>query len=421
VISCSRDCRRDPAGAEGGCEFFHPVFERKMTGLTMRAILSWRAPLAWAASLLLCLVGVGGAYGQPTPSAGDLIGVTPSPGAPPGALADRILYRSTGLNGEPIEVSGLVIAPAGTPPAGGRPVVAWAHPTTGVIERCAPSQARVRYKMIPGLQDMLARGYVVVATDYPGLGTIGPHPYLVGISEGRAVLDSVRAVQHMAGLGAGRRFVVWGHSQGGHAALFAGLLAASYAPELQLVGVAAAAPASELAALFKADIDSFGGRNLTAMTLWSWSRVYGAPIDSVVEQQALPVVNRLASECLESLYDVLVRKSTTRPLATAFLRSDDFIDQPPWSELMARNTPGVLPADIPVFLAQGTADEIVRPAITMDYALKLCRAGSAVILDTVAGEGHAYIGRKSATAAVAWMAGRFAGAPAPNDCAQLGA
>lgn len=153
-------------------------------------------------------------------------------GAPDGAHAWRVLYRSTGLEGKPIAISGAVIAPAGDPPPGGRPVVAWAHPTTGVVSRCAPSLARVFFGSIQGLSDMLARGYVVAATDYPGMGTPEVHPYLVGTSEARAVLDSVRAARAISEAGASDRFAVWGHSQGGQAALFTGLGAASYAPEL---------------------------------------------------------------------------------------------------------------------------------------------------------------------------------------------
>jgi hypothetical protein len=77
--------------------------------------------------------------------------------------------------------------------------------------------------------------------------------------------------------GAADGFAVWGHSQGGQAALFTGAIAKSYAPELKLIGVAAAAPASELITLINEDLDSIGGKNIAAMTLWSWARVYGAP------------------------------------------------------------------------------------------------------------------------------------------------
>ena len=92
---------------------------------------------------------------------------------------------------------GRVLFPAGAAPAGGRDVIAWAHPTSGVVPTCAPSLMPDTAGMIWGLSEMLARGYVVAATDYPGLGTPGVHPYLIGESEGRAVLDSVRAVRDL--------------------------------------------------------------------------------------------------------------------------------------------------------------------------------------------------------------------------------
>jgi acetyl esterase/lipase len=207
--------------------------------------------------------------------AGSLIQREALPGAPDGAAAYRILYRSTGLNNEPIMVSGDIIVPQRTPPPAGRPIVAWAHPTSGVEPQCAPSLARSFFQQVQGLREMVKHGYVVVATDYQGLGTPETHPYLVGISEGRAVLDSVRAARQMPEAGVGSRFVVWGHSQGGQAALFTGLIAKDDASELTLAGAAAAAaaaaaaPATDLVTLVNDDFNSVGGKNLTAMTLWS--------------------------------------------------------------------------------------------------------------------------------------------------------
>jgi hypothetical protein len=160
---------------------------------------------------------------------GSIIRVWPlEGGGPGGGDAFRILYRSTGLNGQPIAVSGAIFIPPGAAPQGSRNVIAWAHPTSGVVEACAPSLMPDVAGMIWGLADMLARGYVVVATDYPGLGVPGQiHPYLIGVSEARAVLDSVRAARALPRTGASNRFAVWGHSQGGHASLYTGELAAS--------------------------------------------------------------------------------------------------------------------------------------------------------------------------------------------------
>ena len=109
--------------------------------------------------------------------------------APAGAQAYRVLYRSVGMHGEPIAVSGVIVVPPGPAPVGGRPIVAWAHPTTGVVPHCAPSLAIFVFQQMAGLRQLIEQGAVVAATDYPGLGTAGPHPYLVGDSEARAVIE----------------------------------------------------------------------------------------------------------------------------------------------------------------------------------------------------------------------------------------
>lgn len=336
-------------------------------------------------------------------------------GGPGGADAFRVLYRSTGLEGEPIEVTGAIFVPKSPPPQEGRPVIAWAHPTSGVVERCAPSVLPDIAGTVWDLPDMLRRGFVVTATDYPGLGTPGQHPYLIGESEGRAVIDSVRAARDLPDTNAGRKFAVWGHSQGGHAALFAGDLARSYAPELELVGVAAAAPATYLAALFEADIGSSGGKVLTAMTLYSWSKLFNLSLEGVVDDTATPAFEKTARQCMESIHEFEVIEQVEAPLQQEFLATDPTKIEA-WRQIMDRNTPGREPSGVPVFLAQGTADTTVLPEITARFMETLCRHGAKVDYNGYEGVTHTFIGRDSARDAVAWMADRFAGAPAPNDC-----
>src|ERR1700733_6993222 len=169
---------------------------------------------AWLLVLAgVCLIVLGpspaaaqGAFYRATDSeiagpVGSLIRKEPRVGAAAGATAYKVLYRSTKRDGTPIAVSGVVIIPAGTPPPGGWPIVAWAHPTTGVVPHCAPSLALFVFQQMAGLRQLIEQGAVVAATDYPGLGTAGPHPYLVGDSEARAVIDSVRAARSLPGVG----------------------------------------------------------------------------------------------------------------------------------------------------------------------------------------------------------------------------
>jgi acetyl esterase/lipase len=152
------------------------------------------------------------------------------------------------------------------------------------------------------------------------------------------------------------------------------------------------------------------------MTLWSWARVYGAPIQDVVVPEAMPVVDRLAQECIESLFDLEVRRRTARPLQQSFLSVSSPSAVEPWRALLARNTPGALPPAIPVFLSQGTTDAVIRPQVTQDYMQRLCKAGSKVRLLIMPGVGHGLAAHDSAKAAVDWMADRFAGSSVPDDC-----
>jgi acetyl esterase/lipase len=164
------------------------------------------------------------------------------------------------------------------------------------------------------------------------------------------------------------------------------------------------------------DFKSVGGKNLTAMTLWSWSRVYGAPIDKVVVPEAMPIVDRLSNECIESIFDILERRQTEKPLEQTFLSVPNIATVEPWRSLALRNTPGTLSPQIPLFLAQGTTDTIVRPEVTRAYMQRQCKAGGKVAITWVPGVGHGFVARDSADAAVDWMMARFAGRPVPNDC-----
>lgn len=327
----------------------------------------------------------------------------------------RVLYRSTNFNDEPVAVTGAVIFPDAAPAGKPRDVVAWAHPTTGVVSKCAPTLIPDIAGTIQGIDDLTDQGYVVVATDYVGLGARGPHPYLVGVSAARAVIDSVRAARQLKDVHAGARFAVWGHSQGGHAALFTGLDVSSYAPELTLVGVAAAAPATNLVELFRADRATASGRSLTAMAVLSWTRVFGFSLATFVEKPAIPRFEALASDCIETIADFIKESDDQKALARSFLKIDP-LATPELREIMEKNSPGALPPATPVFLAQGTADDLVRPAITRGYMSLLCRGGSHVKLHVMPGGSHMWAGRDSASAAVAWIGERFKGRAAPSDC-----
>src|SRR4051812_4107367 len=173
-----------------------------------------------------------------------------------GASRDELLlYRSTATDGKKIAVSGSLALPKGKAPKGGWPLITYAHGTTGAADSCAPTRGydagQLTSYAYPLLRRWLKAGYAVVRSDYEGLGTPGVHHYLLGAAEGRSVLDAARAARAFAGKKLSRRVIIAGHSQGGHAALFAAALARSWTPELRVRGTVAFAPASHLSAQFK--------------------------------------------------------------------------------------------------------------------------------------------------------------------------
>jgi hypothetical protein len=362
----------------------------------------------------------------PAGSPGAVIRTQPITGLPTGTQGWKVLYTSTGLDGQPIAVSGTVFVPSSPAPPGGRPVVAWAHPTTGVAPRCAPSLGTAGgLADIPGAATFLAAGDAVVATDYPGLGTPGPHPYLVGASEGRAVLDAVRAAHQLPAVASSTTFAVWGHSQGGQAALFTGQLATSYAPELSLVGVAAAAPATELSALLQHDSDGPAGNVLTSMAVVSWAQVYadqGLAMNQVLSDTAIPTARLIADECIESREQLMVDLPEIAIEEKFFLAAGSPPwTNPTWTPLLQANTPGATAIRVPVLIDQGSADTIVWPGITADWVAAQCRAGVAIDEQTYPGVTHTDIGFTAAPATAAWLAARFAHQPAPSGCSSAAA
>lgn len=346
---------------------------------------------------------------------GALLRFEPMPGAPLGSIAYKMLYMSTGPHGDPVAVSGVAVIPQTPVPPGGRPVVAWAHPTTGVARKCAPSFMPNSFQGIAGLPDMLAHGFVVTATDYQGLGAPGPHPYLIGVPEARNVIDSVRAARALPGAAAGTRYAVWGHSQGGQASLFSNIVGKEYAPELDLVGTAAAAPATELGILLDDDAATDTGKVLTAYALWAWSSVYGVNGGEVIEPQAFPVVEEIDGHCIETGgedYSILQVEAQLREGVLTV----DLDKTPPWSTFITENQPEPKALHAPVFISQGLKDPIVRPDVTIGFVNAICRDGGTVQLFEMPDAGHAGAGQRSAPQAVEWIAGRFAGVPAPKSC-----
>lgn len=330
-------------------------------------------------------------YATPSPipagRPGDVVRIEAMTGAPAGTSAWRVMYLSTGMTpDERVVVTGTVIAPNGAAPDGGRKVVTWAHPTTGIEDACAPSLSAQPFGAIEGLDQYLAEGWVVVSTDYQGLGTDGMHPYLVGDSEAHGVIDIVRAAQKIPEAGAGSEYAVYGHSQGGQAALFTGQIASTYAPELDLKAVAAAAPAGLLTELFNDDKDTLGGALLGSYAVVSWVKVFGFDATTVVTPATLPQVQQIAAACLSGLTPQVQGDIVTLSSGSMWVGNPS--TTPPWAAQFQANSAGGAPIPVPVLVAQGTADDIVIPATTAQLVAKYQAEGTQITEQQMAGVTH---------------------------------
>lgn len=344
---------------------------------------------------------------------------------PAGAKAWRILYTTTRDQGQPAVASGLVIAPDsaltnGGGGSGARPskVIAWAHGTTGFAPGCAPS-------VLPNglaagammIQDrVIAQGWTLVASDYVGLGTKGPHPYLVGQGEGRSVLDAVRAAHQLQEVSLAQETVVWGHSQGGHAALWTGVLAPSYAPDVKIDGVAALAPASNLPGLIDNLGNITGGDVFGSFVIAAYAAVYpDVHTSAIVRPGARILAEEMANRCL-------AEKSVLVSVLTAIsLDKSIWTDNPntgAFGQRLKENVPSG-PIPLPLLIMQGAADGLVNPAAQAGYVKARCEAGHQVDFRTYAGLGHLSLVEPDSPAIpelLTWTTDRFEGKRVKDTC-----
>jgi alpha-beta hydrolase superfamily lysophospholipase len=362
---------------------------------------------------------------SPLPPAqlGTLIRSAPLP-APAGVRAWRILYHSAALDGGDVAVSGTVFAPDRPAPPEGFPLLAMGHNTTGIARVCAPSLDP--FHPLPGADEafyaqqvagFVAGGYAVVATDYQGLGAAdGLHPFLVGETAVYNVLDAARAARALPGLELAPDTLLWGHSQGGHAAAWAGEQAASYAPDLRITGVILAAPAAEPGLILAAAAgqSSAGPTLLTGYIVAlasAWSQIYPELAEvSVLTPAALEKIDVVTQDCIPAIaaaYD-------DRPLA-------EYVDIPvlmaaAWTDLLERNAAGRQPIAAPVLVVQGTADLLVPAAATEALVSRLCQLGTTVQLTLYPEIGHGAVIATAMSDMLAWANARRNGEPAPSTC-----
>jgi hypothetical protein len=328
-----------------------------------------------------------------------------------GAAAWRMMYVSESLEGEPIVVTGTALVPAGEAPAGGRPVLTIAHGTSGIADECAPSKDPVATELSL-MGQFVDAGYLVVLSDYEGLGTPGRHPYLVGESEGRGVLDGALAARELPDAEAGDTLSIFGYSQGGHGALWAGQLAADWAPDYELVGTVAGAPATELPVIFSA-AGSLPIAGFLYMIIAGFAEAYpeadpGLVLTPAGEAELPQVDEGCVGEVIEHFADT----------PNAELLKPGLAEVEPWADLEAANDPGRVATDSPILIVHSAADNVVPATLSQLLVQRMCGEGQVVerrVYDK--GQGHVEAVPDAVNDGFEWLQQRAAGGEPVSTCA----
>jgi pimeloyl-ACP methyl ester carboxylesterase len=348
---------------------------------------------------------------------GDLIWARTLTGAAvaPGASKTKVvLYRSLGVDGRAAAVSGIVSIPKGKAPKKGWPVITYAHGTTGAADQCAPSRDVAGTSVhgsnayiLPLISRWLKAGYAVVRTDYEGLGTPGSHPYLIGNSEGRATLDIARAARELDPR-LSKTTIISGHSQGGHAALFAAALAPRWTPELKVRGTVAFAPASHLDdQLPLTTMLTAPGGGLSGLIADIGRGIVTAnpsfDLSAILSDQANALFPQTETQCLAELsaptsFGGLSPKAIFKEGA----------DLAPLAKLLDVQDPSHLKITTPLRIDQGADDTTVLPLFTSQLATELTGNGAkALAYKQHPGVDHAGIVSAAGKDATAWIAKRL--------------
>jgi pimeloyl-ACP methyl ester carboxylesterase len=326
--------------------------------------------------------------------------------------AYRVMYLSKALQGgAPVAVTGIVAVPDGPAPKGGFPVVTWAHGTNGMADECAPSLKPNANTKVANL--LLDQGWIIASTDYRGEGTPGLMPYIAGEAEARDTIDIVRAAQDLPAAHASPTYLVWGHSQGGHSAVFAYHFAEDYAPDLKIKGVVAGAPPSQFNLLYTF-LKSSPFRYYLLMATGGLNAAYGdraTPLDEILTPQGIAALADLETGCASDLSD----KYGTADIAT--LTTGDPFSYPSWKTILTENDPQSFSTvtSTPLLMIQGGSDEQIPVASTKLLADHYCAIGQGLERWIYPGATHAGVIAVSTTDMIEWMKQRFDGDAAPGS------
>lgn len=372
-----------------------------------------------------------------------------------GAQAWKIAYISSDVSGRKTISTGLVVAPTGSVPAGGRPIMTWAHGTTGTAQNCGPSQVinpavpmNEYFLMggnswtdygIPALEEFIKEGYVVVATDYQGLGGGGKHQYAVAVTNGMDAINAARAAGSMNATGANKKAVFYGWSQGGGAALAASTLPdyinqrGTAFDNINFVGFIAMGPQYALASAPTGKLDQAGASkfladllksyihnifDFTHATMFLWGTQAAFPdlkLSDLFTDEGVKAVNQIYSnKCMHAASDTM--NYYFKDGYNALLKTNQG-NALAWAEAVYKGSAQPVKPVAPVQIYYGSLDNVNPPAMGALFQKQMCGLGGNVGRMELPGkQTHFDEPRGSQQFFLPWIKDRVAGKPLANGC-----
>lgn len=316
------------------------------------------------------------------------------------ATGKRIKYVTTNVNGSLTTATGLVLTPKTNKK---NKVVAWGHGTTGIADICTPSTNQTYFweEARIAVAELLSRGWTVAAPDYPGLGTAQAHPYLVGASAGRSLIDNVRAARYLDSA-LSTQYVVDGHSQGGAGALFASQLAPSYDGNLVLKGTASIAPLSNVQEIIPY-IPGTAVQGYLVMALYGINAVEPAfNPNTVLAAPAEAQTGVLQTGCLYEILDAYDDFTAEQ------LIEGGSVPAAVIAKMVQYENPLQTAPSAPALIVHGTDDEAVPYFLSEILAGQVTSYGVSVTFQTIDGANHDQAVIQSSVQVADWIAARFA-------------
>ncbi|MEU9022959.1 lipase family protein [Actinomadura sp. NPDC048394] len=379
--------------------------------------------------------------GAVTGSPGDLLACRPAqltniPGDVP-MHAWKVRYVSTDAKGQKIAVSGTVAVPDAEWKGGGsRPTVAFNPGTLGSGLQCAFSKqlAGQYVDMYEGgnLQLMLKAGYAVAATDGVGYLDGQVHTYMIGANAGHALLDIVRTSRQIPGgtLKADGKVGISGYSEGGAAALWGAQLAASYAPELNVVGAAAGGVPGDLKLTAKQLNGSLFAGFLADALVGLHAAYPEMPFDDLMNDKGAQAIKDVKANCLYGTLAVFlgakVENFSKQGLSLDQIYALKGPDGTTWGDIVDRQKLGVdigtassnatYKIGFPVFQYRGWLEEIIPHETEDGTHAAYCKAGINTTWKNTYPTEHLSTDWGAAGDVTNFLGDRFAGKPAQSNC-----